>query len=225
MCDLHYCRKITDIDGSASSLACADATYHYNADNLVSASSPQPAIRESLAMATKPKVTIEPAQLPRDHEAVNNLLTAYAHSLAIDLSFQNFDAELASLPGKYATATGGELLLASISTSSSPPAATIIGCAALRAFAPYTCEIKRLYVVPEARSVGAGRMLLEAMIERARALGYQDMLLDTLPSMLNARKLYGLFGFEEVEPYYDSPVEGTCFMRLKLGTEGLKREV
>lgn len=153
-----------------------------------------------------------PAEFPRDQEVVAALFAAYADSLNIDLSFQNFDDELSQLPGKYATEKGGTLLLARDSSSE------VIGCVAIRAFSPHekTCELKRLYIIPEARGMGAAQQLMDAAIERARQLGYRGMLLDTLASMKAARALYTRYGFKEVEKYYDNPIEGTVFMRLVL---------
>ncbi|ORY10054.1 acetyltransferase [Clohesyomyces aquaticus] len=162
-----------------------------------------------------------PAKFPDDHTLVSCLFTAYAESLEIDLAFQNFAQELSSLPGKYAPENGGALLLArsppQIASADTSQPQTPIGCVALRAFAPpRICELKRLYIVPDARGLGAGRKLLEAVIGKAREMGYKKILLDTLPSMVAARKMYAAFGFEEVEKYYESPIEGTCFMRLRL---------
>lgn len=153
-----------------------------------------------------------PAEFPRDREAVAALFAAYAESLNIDLSFQDFDDELSQLPGKYATEKGGTLLLARDSS------AKVIGCVAIRAFSPqeHTCELKRLYIIPEARGMGAAQQLMDAAIERARQLGYHDMLLDTLASMTAARALYTRYGFKEIKKYYDNPIEGTVFMRVVL---------
>lgn len=157
-------------------------------------------------------ITIVPAEFPRDREVVAALFAAYAGSLKIDLSFQNFDDELSQLPGKYAAEAGGALLLARDTSSKA------IGCVAVRAFSPrQTCELKRLYVVPEARGMGAAQRLMDAAIGRARQLGYGDMLLDTLASMKAARALYERYGFKQVEKYYDNPIEGTVFMRAVLG--------
>ncbi|KAF2472866.1 acyl-CoA N-acyltransferase [Lindgomyces ingoldianus] len=170
---------------------------------------------------TKPEVVISSAEFPDDRFVIMNLFTAYADSLEIDLTFQNFSHELSSLPGKYTPDNGGVLLIARvISVDSSSEVSTAqepIGCVALRPFSPpHTCELKRLYIVPEVRGLGAGRKLLEAVLERAKTMGYKEMVLDTLPSMVPARKMYKAFGFEEVEKYYDNPIEGTSFMRLKL---------
>ncbi|KAF2450147.1 GNAT family acetyltransferase [Karstenula rhodostoma CBS 690.94] len=161
-----------------------------------------------------PEITITPAEFPRDREAVAALFAAYAESLRIDLSFQSFADELSQLPGKYAAEKGGTLFLAHAADASLPK---VVGCVAVRAFSPPdTCELKRLYIVPEARGMGAAQRLMDAAIEKARELGYDHMLLDTLASMMAARKLYARYGFAEVDKYYDNPIAGTVFMRAAL---------
>jgi len=169
------------------------------------------------------KVVVEEAQFPRDVEVVTQLFTSYAASLGIDLSYQSFTTEVQSLPGKYASSDGGALFLAVKTDITSTPASPtqrpseVIGCVALRAFnAPQSCELKRLYITPDNRRFGAGRKLLERVIEEAKKVGYEEMLLDTLENMTAARKMYREYGFEECEKYYQTPVEGTAFMRLKL---------
>jgi ribosomal protein S18 acetylase RimI-like enzyme len=162
--------------------------------------------------------TIAPAEFPRDREAVTALFAAYADSLNIDLSFQSFADELSQLPGKYAAEKGGALFLAHAAT---PSSAKVIGCVAVRAFAPPdTCELKRLYIVPDARGAGAAQRLMAAAVDKARELGYSDMLLDTLASMTAARKLYARYGFAETDKYYDNPIAGTVFMRAALEDVG-----
>ncbi|KAL0573672.1 hypothetical protein V5O48_008284 [Marasmius crinis-equi] len=157
-------------------------------------------------------VLITPASFPEDREAVATLFTEYANTLAIDLSFQNFSEELEALPGKYAADQGGCLFLARRTGSDSA-----IGCVALRPTSPPdTCEIKRLYVRSEGRGMSIGKTLLERVIAEAKKLGYKEMLLDTLPGMSEARRLYTKFGFTEAEKYYNSPIEGTIFQRLVL---------
>lgn len=175
-------------------------------------------------MAKEDALTISPAEYPRDRDFVVELFLAYAKSLGIDLSYQSFEEELSQLPGKYATENGGALFLASTSRPSQTTSDSIsqqsskcIGCVAVRPFtAPRTCELKRLYITPDARGLGAGRLLLEAAIAKAKELGYKEMLLDSLSSMVPARKLYAQYGFQEVEKYYDSPIEGTVFMKAAL---------
>jgi GNAT superfamily N-acetyltransferase len=142
-------------------------------------------------------------------ELVATLFRAYAAALDVDLSFQEFDHELASLPGDYAPDRRGALLLAWLGDS-------CCGCVALRAFDDEQCEMKRLYVRADSRGLGAGRLLAEAVIERARQLGYRRMLLDTLPAMREAHALYRRLGFVETAPYRFNPVPGAAFFCLEL---------
>ncbi len=150
---------------------------------------------------------IAPARTAADIAAIAALFRAYAASLQIDLSYQGFDAEVADLPGKYAP-PGGELLLARASDGS------VLGCVALRPMdSAGSAEMKRLYVAPAGRGLGLGRALVEALVMCAAGLGYRDICLDTLPSMTDAIMLYRKLGFEPTEHYYDTPIEGTVFLR------------
>ena len=161
------------------------------------------------------------------------LFREYAASLGVDLSFQNFEQELASLPGDYAP-PGGRLFLAVIEdhqrlqggssssgsftsfVSSTSFASTIAGCIALRQIDDEVCEMKRLYVRPEFRGHGAGRTLANAAIKAAREIGYRRMRLDTLPQMAEAQKLYRTLGFREIQAYRYNPVVGTRYFELCL---------
>jgi ribosomal protein S18 acetylase RimI-like enzyme len=155
-------------------------------------------------------VSIRPVRTPADLAAVVALFEAYVASLSVDLGYQDFSGELADLPGKYAPPKG-ELLLAR--DAEDRP----LGCVGLRPIAPDACcEMKRLYLSPTARGLGLGKAMTEAVIQTARALGYDELRLDTLPSMTTAMALYEAMGFERTGPYYAPTPDGTVFMRLKL---------
>ena len=131
---------------------------------------------------------------------VRGFLREYAESLELDLSFQDFEAELADPLGFY------ELVLLAED-----------GCVALRRIDELSCEMKRLYVRPVGRGCGLGRRLAEAVISEARQRGYSRMLLDTLPQMAAAQALYRSLGFRDTEPYRHNPVPGAVFLELRLG--------
>lgn len=146
---------------------------------------------------------------PEQIEQARTLFEEYATSLEISLCFQNFDKEMAGLPGDYAPPSG-RLLLAFVDDQ-------IAGCVALRDLGNGTCEMKRLYLRPNFRGKGRGRELAQAIIDEARLVGYQRMCLDTLPDRMDrALALYRLLGFKEINPYYDNPVPGATFMELLL---------
>jgi ribosomal protein S18 acetylase RimI-like enzyme len=147
---------------------------------------------------------------PADLAAITQLFRAYAASLPIDLGYQGFDGELAALPGKYAPPAGA-LLIARDANGAA------LGCVAMRPLDdPGLCEMKRLYVTPQGRGRGLGKALARAIIDAARAAGHREMRLDTLASMHEAQALYRALGFGEIAPYYESPIENTVFMSLRL---------
>jgi ribosomal protein S18 acetylase RimI-like enzyme len=145
---------------------------------------------------------------PADLAAIREMLHEYAAWIGLDLSFQHFAQEVQGLPGDYEPPAGA-LLIARIDGQ---PA----GMVALRPNGKGRGEMKRLFVQSEARGHGLGRQLAERIIEEARARGYTAIVLDTLPMMKDAQRMYELLGFVDIEPYYDSPVVGTRFMSLDL---------
>ncbi|OHC66703.1 MAG: GNAT family N-acetyltransferase [Rhodocyclales bacterium GWA2_65_19] len=145
-------------------------------------------------------------------DQVRQFFRNYAAWLGVDLCFQNFDEEMATLPGRYG-APAGRLFYAEVDAAGETRGA---GCVGIRPFAEGVCELKRLYVDPAARGLGIGRQLALAAIRAAREIGYRKILLDTLPAMRIAVKLYRELGFLEAPAYYQTPVEGTQFLALDL---------
>jgi ribosomal protein S18 acetylase RimI-like enzyme len=146
-------------------------------------------------------ITIAPAD---DYDVVRELLREYAAGLDVDLSFQDFEQEVASVATFYEriliARSGGE----------------VAGCVALRHISDITCEMKRLYVRPAFRRHGTGRALAVGIIEEGRRRGYTRMRLDTLPLMREAIALYESLGFHSIAPYRHNPVEGTKYLELEL---------
>jgi ribosomal protein S18 acetylase RimI-like enzyme len=151
---------------------------------------------------------ISQVKTDKDIKTVKRLFVEYADSLGFDLCFQNFDKELANLPGDYVPPSGC-LLLAKYNGKAT-------GCIALRKLTDNISEMKRLYVEPEMRGLKIGRKLVEAVIAEARRIGYAHIRADTLPSMETARALYASLGFKEIKPYCYNPTEGAIFIELKL---------
>jgi len=144
-------------------------------------------------------------------EEVRRLFREYEARLNVDLCFQQFESELAGLPGKYAPPSG-TLLLATNGKRA-------VGCGALRKIeSPVnrTCEMKRLYVCPEARGLGIGKRIASGLIQEAIGLGYTAMVLDTLDRLKAAIHLYKSLGFVPAKPYYNNPLPGVIYLRLNL---------
>lgn len=160
--------------------------------------------------ASPARPVIEEAVTPAAIEAVRGLILDYQASLGLDLAFQHFAEEIASLATMYGPPEGA-LFLATLDGAA-------VGCVGVRPFAPEPgcCEMKRLYVVPAARGLRLGRQLAERSMTAARALGYARMRLDTLPSMSDAQTLYEALGFHDIPPYRHSPVPGTRFLEASL---------
>jgi len=149
------------------------------------------------------------AQSVDEIERVRSLLREYQQQLGVDLSFQGFAAELDALPGSYAP-PGGRLLLAFHELASHHR--TPVGCVALQRVTDSRAEMKRLYVPPSARGLGVGRKLVAEILAEARAIGYSEVVLDTLPNMIEAQRLYEQLGFREIEPYRHNPIVGTRYL-------------
>jgi GNAT superfamily N-acetyltransferase len=153
---------------------------------------------------------IRPVQSAADLAGTVALFTAYANSLGVDLAYQGFAAEMAAMPGKYAPPDGA--LLLARGAEGEP-----IGCVGLRPIDPAgCCEMKRLYVATQARGLGLGKALVEAIVAEAQRIGYREIRLDTLPTMDEAIGLYLKLGFEQIDPYYVTPIAGTRFMAKRL---------
>jgi ribosomal protein S18 acetylase RimI-like enzyme len=139
---------------------------------------------------------------------MKKLFYEYAESLGFDLSFQNFKQEMENFPVQYSPPSG--CLFVALSGNNA------LGCVGLRSFDNGICEMKRLYVKPEARGQKIGRALAESIISAATEIGYEHMRLDTIPTMVGANRLYKTLGFQEIQPYRYNPIEGTIYLELNL---------
>ncbi len=159
-----------------------------------------------------PRISIVSAASDAQLELTRALFGEYAAGLTVDLCFQNFDAELAGLPGDYAPPAGA-LLLAYVDGA-------LAGCGALRSLTDVdyanACEMKRLFVRPAFRGHGLGRLLTQRLMDCARTAGYSVLLLDTLDDMEAARGLYTTLGFAEIPPYYFNPIAGAHYLKADL---------
>lgn len=160
----------------------------------------------------RPSIQLITPCTPGQLDATRQILREYAEQLGIDLCFQNFEAELAGLPGDYGP-PGGALLLAMVDGD-------VAGCCALRALDsvdyPNAAEMKRLYVRKAFRGFGLGRQVAEAVLDLARVAGYHCVLLDTLDDMESARALYADLGFTDIPPYYHNPIAGAHYLKVDL---------
>ncbi len=161
---------------------------------------------------TRPPIDIAVARSAAHLDAARALFCEYANQLGVDLCFQGFEQELATLPGDYAPPRG-TLLLAWVDGE-------LAGCCALRAIDDVdyanAAEMKRLFVRKAFRGFGLGRQLAEAILASAVQLGYDSVLLDTLDDMESARALYEDLGFEEIPPYYHNPLPGAHYLKVDL---------
>lgn len=159
-----------------------------------------------------PDIQLFHPETPEHWREVRTLFEEYAHSLNVDLCFQNFEQELAELPGDYAPPRGA-LVLAVVDGA-------YAGCCAMRPLDncdyPNASEMKRLYVRKAFRGFGLGRQLAERILDAARMAGYDNILLDTLDDMESARALYAELGFEEIPPYYHNPIAGAHYLKAAL---------
>ncbi|MFA5913636.1 MAG: GNAT family N-acetyltransferase [Burkholderiales bacterium] len=161
-------------------------------------------------------LTIHQAQSSGDIDTARELFREYQALLGVDLCFQGFAAELEGLPGDYAPPRGRLLLAADDGVP--------VGCVALRPLSGARCEMKRLFVRPAARGLGAGRALVTRITDEARALGYGEMVLDTLPAMAAAQHLYQAFGFRDIPQYCENPIPGARYLGRSLADPELVRK-
>ena len=163
-------------------------------------------------MDTLPTVTLSAATDPEALVIVRELFQEYANSIEVNLDFQDFEKELATLPGDYAEPRGA-IVLAWVGDS-------VAGCCALRPLDtsdyPNAAEMKRLYVRKAFRGFGLGQELAEGTLDAARRAGYACVLLDTLDEMESARALYASLGFEEIPPYYHNPLPGSHYLKVDI---------
>ena len=162
--------------------------------------------------APAPAIDLVEPDSPAMLEATREIFREYAESLGVDLCFQGFDEELASLPGPY-VAPHGQLLLAYVDGA-------LAGCGGFRPLleSDYAnaCEMKRLFVRRPYRRFGLGRIIAQALMDRATQAGHSVMLLDTLDEMEAARTLYASLGFVEIPPYYFNPIPGAHYLKAQL---------
>jgi putative acetyltransferase len=160
---------------------------------------------------------IKQARTKFEIEEVRKLFREYEAFLGVDLCFQNFEEELAGLPGKYSRPSGDLLICLDGERT--------VGCVAIRKLDEGVCEMKRLFVRPEARGTGLGKRLAREIIVIARELGYSLMRLDTLDRLTEAMHLYEMLGFRKTGPYYENPLPGVVYWELELREEKAGQQI
>jgi len=169
----------------------------------------EPIFFDDASVAVESRIMSMRIELAYDElDKIRELFVEYQTEISINLCFQNFEDELANLPGKYALPEG-RLYIATLNEK-------LAGCVALRAIDEEHCEMKRLYVRKQFRGFGIARALVEKIINDAKNTGYSKMLLDTFFSMQDAISLYRKFGFTEIEPYYNNPNNDVIYLGLDL---------
>lgn len=153
-------------------------------------------------------VLLQQATSDGEWQEARALIEEYASSLDVDLTFQDLAGELAHLPRDYAPPSGAMLLAVD--------GGAFLGCVGVRRWADGVGEVKRLYVRPSGRGRAVGRLLATGIVSKAKEIGYTRLVLDTLPSMTEARALYLSLGFEPIPAYRFNPVPGTTFLSLDL---------
>jgi putative acetyltransferase len=183
-----------------------------DAEEMKAEPNPEPLLPDSSVSSAPSPVkgfVVARAETPAQIAQARELFLDYEQSLGFSLCFQNFDKELAGLPGDYAP-PDGRLLLAEYQGQ-------LAGCVALRKLEPRVCEMKRLYLRPQFRGKALGRALADRIISEASEIGYQRMRLDTVePVMRDALAMYRKIGFKEIVPYCRNPIAGALYMELQL---------
>ncbi|HSC54706.1 MAG TPA: GNAT family N-acetyltransferase [Phnomibacter sp.] len=157
---------------------------------------------------TAGKIEIIEATTAEEFVIAKALFIEYQQFLNVDLCFQQFEKELASLADMYSAPTGSLLL----AVQSGKP----VGCVALRYKQAQVCEMKRLYVQDRCRNSGIGKLLVQELLLKSITLGYKKIILDTLERLSPALHVYTQFGFRDCEPYYGNPLQGVRFMQRVL---------
>jgi ribosomal protein S18 acetylase RimI-like enzyme len=153
-------------------------------------------------------ITYKTAKSEEDFKTAKEIFLEYKNSLNLDLCFQKFHEEISDLPSQYSEPAGCIILC----YDNNEP----IGCIALRKFEGDTCEMKRLYLRPEARGKGSGRVMANKIVEKAKQFGYKKIRLDTIETMKEAIALYKTMGFKVIAPYRFNPLEGVIYMELEI---------